>query len=123
MPDLIIDESNEALHQGGFVGTGGFYIRPFSLKAGASWPTHAHYIPHAGNLVSGQARVHWEDPSGETGVIEMRVPCKIHMPAERTHRIEAITDVRWECWFSQSEADGIYGDATQVDWTLEKPHV
>jgi hypothetical protein len=80
----------------------------------------AHYIDHVGNLLSGQVRVHWKDPDGTTGVIEMLRPCKINMPAGRHHRLEILEDTKWECWFAKAEADRIYGDESTVRWTLEK---
>lgn len=119
---LTIDESNQLIYSGGFVGTGGFYIRPFAIKAGTRKHGHEHWIDHVGNLVSGHARVHWRDPkTGDSGVIDMQVPAKIEIKAERWHEIEAVTDCVWECWFSKAEADRVYGDATQADWIMEKP--
>lgn len=116
--NLTIDESNADVHRGGFVGTGGFYIRPFHHAKGAQYQGHSHYIDHVGNLVSGKVRVHWSE-GDESGVIDMLVPCKIHMPAGRHHRLEIIEDAVWECWFAQAEADKIYGDDTKIDWNLE----
>lgn len=117
---MRIDQSNAEDHQGGFVGMGGFYIRPFQHRAGEVYLGHSHYIDHVGNLVSGAVRVHWKDPDGSEGVIEMLVPSKIHMPAGRHHRIEPLVDSVWECWFSKAEADRIYCEDSQVNWTLEK---
>lgn len=113
-----IDAENAQDHQGGFVGTGGFYIRPFFHKKGDDYQGHAHHIDHVGNLVSGQVRVHWQEGDA-SGVIEMMVPAKIHMPAGRHHRLEIIEDAQWECWFAKAEADRIYADAEQ-NWMLEK---
>lgn len=118
MERLTINEANAEDHRGGFVGTGGFYIRPFEHKAGTEYVGHSHYIDHVGNLVSGKVRVHWSEGE-QSGVIDMLVPSKIHMPAGRFHRIEVIEDALWECWFAKAEADRIYGDAATVDWTLE----
>jgi hypothetical protein len=123
MSTLVIDASNQLEHAGGFVGTGGFYVRPMTLRAGMSHAGHKHHIDHVGNLVSGHARVHWEDPrTGEAGVIDARVPCKLHIVAGRTHRIEAVTDVQWECWFAQAEADRIYGAGNDVPYYFEVTH-
>lgn len=119
MDTKTIDAMNADLHQGGFIGMGGFYVRPFTHKKGEVYQGHAHYIDHVGNLVSGAVRVHWRDPDGTEGIVEMLVPSKIHMPAGRHHRIEPLEDSRWECWFAKAEADRIYGDDAQVRWTLE----
>lgn len=116
---LTIDQSNAEDHRGGFVGAGGFYIRPFSHKKGVDYVGHSHFIDHVGNLLSGQVRVHWKDPDGTAGVTEMLVPCKIHMPAERHHRLEILEDAEWECWFAQAEADRVYGADSKVKWNLE----
>lgn len=118
--DLTINEQNADLHQGGFIGIGGFYVRPFEHKKGADYQGHAHHIDHVGNLLDGQVRVHWRDPDGTAGVIEMLVPSKIHMPKDRWHRIECLTDTaRWECWFAKAEADRMCLDP-ETHWTLEK---
>lgn len=116
---MRIDQTNADQHQGGFIGTGGFYIRPMTFKAGDLHHGHDHYIDHVGNLVSGQVRVHWKDKNGDSGVIEMLVPSKIHMPAGRFHRLEFLTDGIWECWFAQAEADRLYGPDAKVKWHLE----
>lgn len=116
---LTIDDSNAHEHQGGWIGIGGFYVRAFEHKVGEPYQGHEHYIDHVGNLLSGKARVYWRDRDGTEGVIEMLVPSKIHMPKDRWHRIEAIEDTRWECWFSKAEADRLCLDP-QTHWTLEK---
>lgn len=118
---MRIDSTNADEHQGGFVGIGGFYVRPMEFKQGQRHDGHEHYIDHVGNLVRGSVNVHWKDmATGEAGVIEMRVPSKIHMPAGRWHRLEFLEDTLWECWFAQAEADRIYGTDAQVKWHLEK---
>lgn len=119
---LVVDASNVDLFRGGFLGFGGFYVRPFSLRAGERKPGHEHYISHLGLLLSGQARVHWRSPDGsKRGVVEFRVPwAAMHVRADCWHEIEAITDVEWACVFAKTEADRIYGDAAKVQWILEK---
>lgn len=121
---LIVDGTNIDLFRGGFLGLGGFYVRPFKLKAGARKPGHAHYINHLGLLLSGQARVHWRSPDGaQSGVVEIRTPwAAMHIRADYWHEIEAITDVEWACVFSKAEADRVYGDAANVDWIMEKSY-
>jgi hypothetical protein len=52
----------------------------------------------------------------------MLVPSKIHMPAERWHELEFISDCVWECWFAKAEADRLYGHDPEIfpkDWTEE----
>jgi hypothetical protein len=123
MNTLVIDESNQLEHSGGFVGTGGFYVRPMHLIAGTEHPGHAHYIPHVWNLLRGHARVHWcKRKTCQWGLIDARVPCKIHIPAEQEHCIEAVTDVDCECWFAQAEADRIYGVGNDVPYYFEVTH-
>lgn len=119
---LIVDETNADLFRGGFLGLGGFYVRPFFLKAGERKPGHEHHINHLGLLLSGQARVHWRSPDGkEAGTVEFRQAwAAMNIRADYWHEIEAVTDVEWACIFAKSEADRIYGDAATVDWTLEK---
>lgn len=121
---LIVDESNADLFRGGFLGRGGFYVRPFSLRAGQRKPGHEHYISHLGMLLSGQARVHWRSPDGaQSGTVEFRNAwAAMHIRADYWHEIEAITAVEWACIFSKAEADRVYGDAAKVDWTMEKDH-
>jgi hypothetical protein len=117
-----IDETNADLHQGGFVGEGGFYVRRWTGHRGQVCKGHAHWIDHVGNLVSGQVRIRWRNPdTGEEGIVEMLVPSKICVRAERWHQIEALTDgVIWECWFAAAEADRVYGSRDAVPWHLEK---
>jgi len=121
---LVVDEANIDLFRGGFLGRGGYYVRPFSLKAGQRKPGHAHYINHLGLLLSGQVRIHWRKPDGsEAGTVEIRTPwAAMHIRADYWHEIEAITDVEWACIFSKAEADRVYGDAAQVDWIMEREH-
>lgn len=116
----VIDATNAVENQGGFVGLGGFYVRQFMHKKGSNYIGHAHHIDHVGNLLSGQVRVHWRDPDGAKGVIDMLVPSKIHMPKDRWHQIECMTDeASWECWFAQAEDDRLCLDP-ETNWTLEK---
>lgn len=118
---LVIDATNVADHRGGWMGDGGFYVRPMRKRAGEIHPGHDHYIPHLGCLISGKAIVRWKDPDGSNGVIEMReAPCKIHMPANRHHEIEFLEDSEWECMFAKAEADRIYGESVNFDWTMER---
>lgn len=121
---LVVDESNADLFRGGFLGLGGFYVRPFRLRAGQRKPGHEHHINHLGLLLSGQARVHWRAPDGsKSGMVEFRHPwAAMHIRADYWHEIEAITDVEWACVFSKAEADRTYGDAATIDWTMEKEH-
>lgn len=122
--DLLVDAQNIDLFRGGFLGLGGFYVRPFKLRAGERKPGHAHYINHLGLLLSGHARVHWRSPDGSrSGVVEFRESwAAMHVRADYWHEIEAITDVEWACVFSKTEADRIYGEASKVDWIMEAPH-
>ena len=119
---MVVDESNADLFRGGFLGRGGFYVRPFRLKAGERKPGHEHEINHLGLLLSGQARVHWRTPDGsQSGTVEFRTPwAAMHVRADYWHEIEAITDVEWACLFSKAEADRVLGDAAAVEWTMEK---
>lgn len=119
---LVVDESNADLFRGGFLGFGGFYIRPFRLQAGERKQGHAHYINHLGMLLSGRARVHWRKPDGsESGIVELRSSwAALHIRADYWHEIEALTDIEWACIFSKAEADRIYGDAARVDWIMER---
>ena len=121
---LIVDGSNIDLFRGGFLGAGGFYVRPFALKAGQRKPGHEHHINHLGLLLSGQARIHWRTPDGsESGTVEIRTPwAAMHIRADYWHEIEAVTNVEWACVFAKAEADRVYGDAAQVDWTMEREH-
>lgn len=120
---LVVDENNADLFRGGFLGLGGFYVRPFAIKAGERKKGHEHHISHLGMLLSGQARVHWRSPDGaKSGTVEFRHAwAAMHVRADYWHEIEAITDVEWACVFSKAEADRIYGDAAKVDWIMEKP--
>lgn len=119
--NLIVDDTNIDLFRGGFLGLGGFYVRPFKLKAGERKKGHEHYINHLGFLLSGQARIHWKSPDGKFGTVEIRVPwAAMHIRADYWHEIEAITDVEWACVFSKTEADKVYGEAASVDWIMEK---
>jgi quercetin dioxygenase-like cupin family protein len=129
MRQLIIDRSNADLYRGGFASDGtyltpdsAFMVRPIDLAAGQRHKGHAHYIDHVGNLVSGQARVHWrrEDGSDE-GVIEMLVPAKVLIRADTWHEIEAVTDCVWECWFAAASAAQLDPES-RARWYLEKPH-
>ncbi len=119
---LIVDASNVDLFRGGFLGAGGFYVRPFKIRAGERKAGHEHYINHLGMLLSGKARVHWRTPDGsQSGTVDFTVPwAAMHIRADHWHEIEAITDVEWACVFSKHEADAIYGDAAKVDWIMEK---
>lgn len=123
MTKHTIDKSNADLHQGGFVGDGGFYVRPMTLSKGSVHKGHSHYIDHVGNLVSGAVRVHWrrEDGSAE-GVTDVLVPAKILVRADTWHQIEALENSVWECWFSRAEADAMNDDA-KGSFYLEKPCV
>lgn len=122
VPRLVVDESNADLFRGGFLGSGGFYVRPFKLKAGDRKQGHSHYINHLGMLLSGRARVHWRNPEGlQSGIVELRAPwAALHIRADYWHEIEAITDVEWACIFSKAEADRVYGDAARVEWIMER---
>lgn len=121
---FVIDAANADLARGGFLGRGGFYVRPFRLIAGQRKPGHEHYINHLGLHLSGVARIHWRTPDGkQSGVVESRHPwATFHIRADHWHEIEAVTDVEWCCVFAKAEADRVYGDAAQIDWTLEKEH-
>jgi hypothetical protein len=120
---LVVDETNADLFRGGFLGLGGFYLRPFKIAAGGKKPGHQHHINHLGLLLSGQARVNWRAPDGTCGTVEFRAGwASMHIRADYWHEIEAITDVEWACIFSKAEADRVYGDATKVDWIMEAAH-
>lgn len=117
-----IDESNADLHQGGFVG--GFYIRPMRLiNAGECHDGHEHYIDHPMNLIRGSVRIEWrKQATGESGVLDVLVPCKVLIRADTWHKITALEDdTFWECWFSEGEAEKVYGDKNAVPWHMEKP--
>ena len=125
---LTIDQSNAEMYCGGFAREGtphapdsAFFIRPFELKAGQEHKGHSHFIDHVGNLVSGQARVEWrrEDGTAE-GTIDMLIPSKILIRADTWHRIVALTDITWECWFSRADADKLTDDEGRRQWFLEK---
>lgn len=123
----IIDTNNADQYQGGFCRDGTphapelFLVRPINLPAGKSHAGHAHYIDHVGNLLEGQARIEWrrEDGSDE-GVIDMLVPSKVLIRADTWHRITALTDMRWECWFARSEAEKLTEAEGRNQWYLEK---
>lgn len=121
--NLVIDASNADLYQGGFLGDGGFYVRPMILKKGTKHKGHSHEIDHVGNLVSGSARVRWrrEDGSAE-GVTDVLVPAKMTIRADTWHEIEALEDSVWECWFARAEADSL-DDRTRGRFFLEKADV
>lgn len=98
---------------------GGFYVRRFEHQPQAPHRGHVHNIDHVGNLVSGHVVVHWVEGK-EYGTIDMQAPCKIHMPKGRHHTIEAVVPSIWECWFSEAEADRVYGTgATKNNYMLE----
>lgn len=120
--ELVIDDRNIDVFRSGFLGVGGFYVRPFDIKAGDRKKGHEHYINHLGLLLSGQARVHWRSPDGaRSGTVELRKAwASMHIRADYWHEIEAVTDVQWACLFAKSEADRVYGDAADVRWTMEK---
>lgn len=121
---LVIDKSNADQHQGGWIGCGGFYVR--DMTEIINDPTqphcgHAHYIDHLGDFLGGGVlRVHWEDPDGTAGVIEMHEPCVVDIPKDRKHRFEVVSGrPRWRCLFAKAEADSLALD-TKTNWTLEK---
>lgn len=119
---LVIDESNADIFRGGWMGSGGFYARPFKIQAGDKKPGHEHYIDHLGMLLDGRAILRWRAPdNSKSGVIDIRVPLVMfHIRADYWHEIEAITTVDWMCLFSKAEADRIYGKDTDVRWIMEK---
>ena len=101
-----IDASNIDLHTSGEIES--FYIRPFHADKGEKEPGHLHQIDHVLNLVRGSARITWTDRQGELGVINMLLPCKVHIDRERWHEVEALEDgTLWECWFSRAEAEAL----------------
>ena len=121
MRNDVIDASNAGLHQDGFIG--GFYIRKMGpYAAGRECRGHAHYIDHPMNLVRGQVRIEWSNPTtGESGTVEVLLPCKILIKAEVHHKIiPLVDDTYWECWFSEAEAEKVYPDQT-IPWHMEKP--
>lgn len=119
---LVVDAQNIDLFRGGFLGLGGFYVRPFDIRAGERKKGHEHYINHLGLLLEGQARVHWRSPDGaQSGTVELREAWAVmHIRADYWHEIEALTPVKWACLFAKSEADRVYGDAADVRWIMEK---
>lgn len=117
----VIDSSNADLHQGGFIGDGGFYVRQATLPKGSISIGHSHWIDHIGLLVSGAVRIKWkrEDGSAE-GMIDILVPAKVAIRADTWHEVEALEDSEWECWFAAAEADRVYGSRDAVPWHVEK---
>lgn len=119
MMQLTIDASNAADHQGGFLGDGGFYVRPIEMRAGAVHKGHSHYIDHIGELVRGKVRIRWrrEDGSAE-GVVDVLVPALLTIRKDTWHSIEALEPSYWRCWFARAEADT---DEARGSFYLEKP--
>lgn len=115
---IIIDESNRDIHAGGFIGS--FYIRQMGpFKENEIVQGHDHKIDHVTNFVRGKARIEWENKNtGETGIVELHVPCKILIKREVWHKFTPLEDdTYWECWFSEAEAEKVYGDSDKVSWT------
>ena len=117
----LVDQANADIHQDGFIGT--FYIRSMPVcNAGQSYDGHEHYIDHLMNLRRGAVRIEWSKPAtGESGIVEALVPCRLLIKKDCWHKITALVDdTAWECWFSEAEALNAY-PGEQVPWHLEKP--
>lgn len=117
-----IDAENADLHRDGFIG--GFYIRVMpTCNKGDFHDGHEHYIDHPMNLIAGAVRIEWRKPAtGQEGVVDVLVPCKVLIKADTWHKITALEDdTRWECWFSEAEAEKVHGHANLAPWHLEKP--
>lgn len=121
MTPAQIDEKNADIHQSGFIGT--FFIRPMPVcNSGEHYQGHEHYIDHLMNLVRGSVRIEWErKATGESGIVEALVPCRLLIKKDCWHKITALSDdTFWECWFSEAEALAT-SEAEAANWHLEKP--
>jgi hypothetical protein len=109
MKEQIVDAANADIHQQGFIG--GFYIRPMRLEAGAKHDGHAHWIDHVSNVLT-PLRIDWRNvETGEEGFVICKVPCKLLVKAKVWHTFSVLDgepEARWECWFSEAEADKHY---------------
>jgi hypothetical protein len=118
MKEQVIDAANADIHQMGFIG--GFYIRPMQLVAGQVHDGHAHWIDHVSNILT-PLRIDCRNlDTGEEGVVICKVPCKVLVKAKVWHTfsvLEGYAEARWECWFSEKEAEAKYD--SPVPWHLE----
>lgn len=114
-----IDRTNADLHQDGFIG--GFYIRSMGLKkCGDIHEGHEHLIDHVTNIKKGHVLIEWTSKTAN-GTVLISTPCKILIRANANHKFIAMTDdVEWECWFSEAEAEKVYGGMVPVNWFEEK---
>lgn len=87
------------------------YIKQQELPAGWCVDTHTHKYDHWALLGAGTVRleVEGEDPAWHQG------PCVIDIKAGKSHKITALTSIRWFCIHHSTETD-----VSKIDETLIK---
>jgi quercetin dioxygenase-like cupin family protein len=87
----------------------GVYAKRMILKAGASINSHKHKFDHMSILGQGIAKVTVDDAS-ET----YYAPAVIEIKADKTHRVEAITECHWYCIHATDITDPDLIDETLI---------